>query len=103
VFYREKQQLNKPASRTTFQVGDIVWLFSGDKHKTVTAKAQPPWQGPFSIEHIISPTNVYIDNCSVVNTRRLKRVIGVSLQQVIFNVMAESVLANVHAAFPSRL
>jgi hypothetical protein len=95
---REAQLMKKPAKRSAIQPGDLVWLFAGDKQKTVTGKALPPWNGPHFVEAVLSPANLYV-NCKVVNARRIKRTVGVSLQQVIFQAMTTSLFERCKAAF----
>lgn len=57
---RQKRNYDQGSSLTRFNVGDLVWLYTPNRKKSLSPKLQRHWGGPYKITHRLSDVNYRI-------------------------------------------
>jgi hypothetical protein len=73
---QQEQVFNKSQKLNPFKEGDLVWYFTPQTKKGLTAKLLHPWQGSFRIKAVRGPLNVEIQ--SVKNLSRPVEVVHIT-------------------------
>ena len=68
----------KHHDQPTFQIGNLVWLYTKQKKKGLTLKLMHLWHGPYRIIELTSPVNVRLQT---MNSKKMRQIVHVSRLQ----------------------